>query len=212
MWDNIPIDSRQVTPSLNELDENINYPYIGMIFYSEFEDDYYKVLTLEDGYRIGRTGEVIRISQVIDPVPALIIKGYFIGEYEEYVLKGNTATMIKTAYIDEARYLHLVYADSSDHNVGYVLGTEGFSPEITENPNNTETDYRLDIRTKDNLTHLIKVLTTVNLIDPKGDEVELSIQKIDRERYICWKYKTETNNWKPLISVREITGRDGREI
>jgi hypothetical protein len=90
MWNNIPIDSRLVTPSLNKLDENINFPYIGMIFYSEFEDSYYKVLTLEDGYRVGRTGEVVRISQVIDPDPKLKITGYFIGSYEHCSLKENT--------------------------------------------------------------------------------------------------------------------------
>jgi len=212
MWKNIPIDSRQVTTSLNELDENITYPYIGMIFYSEFEDDYYKVLSLEDGYRVGRTGQITRASQIDSPSEDNKIPGYFIGDYEQYVLKGNTATMVKTAYIDQAGFLHIVFADNSDHNVGYVIGDPGFSPEITENPNNTETDYRLDIKMQDNITHLFKQLTTINLNGPKGDEVELSIEKINRERYICWKYKIEDDTWKPLISIAEITGKDGKEV
>ena len=49
MWDNVPIDTREVIDSINELDNFIQYPYIGMIFYSKFEDDYYRVLSLEDG-------------------------------------------------------------------------------------------------------------------------------------------------------------------
>ena len=160
MWKNIPIDSRQVTPSLNELDENITYPYIGMIFYSEFEDDYYKVLSLEDGYRVGRTGQIVRASQVDNPDENNKIPGYFIGGYEQYILKGNTATMVKTAYIDQAGFLHIVFADNSDHNVGYIIGESGFSPTITAIKENGVT-----------------TITTTNLVD--GKEVQSEVKILD---------------------------------
>ena len=58
MWDNLPLDSRAITESLSEMDKYITYPYVGMVFYSKFEDDYYKVLSLEDGYKNNRNGEV----------------------------------------------------------------------------------------------------------------------------------------------------------
>lgn len=210
MWNNIPIDARQITPSLNELDENINYPYIGMVFYSEFEDDYYKVITLEDGYRIGRTGEIVRASQTDNPNPALMVPGYFVGSYEQLILRGNTDTMISSAYIDENGFLHLVYADNSDHNVGFIKGNTGFSPEITENSNNNSTTYRLDIKTKDNITHLTKTLTTSNLKGPKGEdgsEVELRVYN----NKIQWKLKKD-DEWIDLVSLNALLGDVYNEI
>jgi hypothetical protein len=177
MWNNIPLDSRQITPSLNELDENINYPYVGMIFYSQFEDDYYKVLSVESGYRIGRTGSIVRASSVNNVDKNMEISGYFVGEYEQYVLKGNTNTMIKKAYIDDAGYLHIVFADDQDTNVGYVIGDPGYCPQISENSDNdmetlSNLIYKLDIQYCDELTHLKKILTTENLIGPYVVNIE----------------------------------------
>ena len=170
-WDNIPLDSRFITASLNELDDYIHYPYIGMIFYSIFEDDYYKVTSLESGYRINRLGTIVRASELDEPSTNVEIPKYFVGTYEQYVLKGNTNTMIKKAYIDVSGYLHIVFNDDRDTNVGYVRGDSGYCPQIKENENNNITNledllYKLDIKYCDEITHLQKEFTTPNLIGP----------------------------------------------
>jgi len=126
MWKNIPVDGRLVTSSLNELDDKIHFPYIGMIFYSEFEDKYYKVLSTEDGYRIGRTGKIVRKQADYNPGPYDIVPGYFVGEYIEYVNGGGgEGRTIRSTNIDNEGYLHVIYSDGVDDNVGKVVGDIG---------------------------------------------------------------------------------------
>ena len=59
---------------------------------------------------------------------------------------------------EEAYVLGMAFTEESLEGAGALKGEDGFSPVITENPNNTEDIYRLDIETKDDK------FTTPNLI------------------------------------------------
>ena len=176
MWDNVPIDTREVIDSINELDNFIQYPYIGMIFYSKFEDDYYRVLSLEDGYRDIRAGKIYRKSQVENVNNYIKLDNYFVGSYEQFTLKGNSATMIKKAEIRNG-YLYITFYDGQETNVGYVTGDPGYCPQITEDENNdletiTDLIYKLNIKFCDEDDHLLKTLVTPNLIGPYVVNIE----------------------------------------
>lgn len=176
MWDNVPIDTREVIDSINELDNFIQYPYIGMIFYSKFEDDYYRVLSLEDGYRDIRAGKIYRKSQIENVNNYIKLDNYFVGSYEQFTLKGNSATMIKKAEIRNG-YLYITFYDGQETNVGYVIGDPGYCPQITEDENNdletiTDLIYKLNIKFCDEDDHLLKTLVTPNLIGPYVVNIE----------------------------------------
>ena len=83
---NGPLDSREVITSLNDMDYFIFYPYIGMIFYSIYEDRYYKVLTTVDGFKDSKTGVITRQDNWGDR-----IHDYFVGKYEELDFNGKSA-------------------------------------------------------------------------------------------------------------------------
>ena len=172
MWKNIPLDDRVKTESLLKIDEYIQFPYIGMIFYSELEDDFYKVTGLADGYKVLRTGSVTREKN-----PGSIkIENYFIGTYEQLTLKGNLASSITKAEIRNG-YLYITFFDGKEVNAGYVMGEDGFSPQISENVlNNLDINvgkliYKLDILFK-NKKNLPEVLTTENLIGPYIEDIK----------------------------------------
>ena len=179
MWKNLPIDSRQYTKSLAKLDEYISYPWVGMLFYSEEEDDFYKVISLEDGYKSIRTNKVVRREEMGDVAGIRPIKGYFIGEYEQLTLKGNIASSIVKAEIREG-YLWITFHDGTDVNTGYVLGDPGYSPQIVENEDNNETQYKLDI-TYQTLSNILRKYTTPNLIGPQGIQGETGLDGKDVE-------------------------------
>lgn len=84
MWDNKPLDTRFIIPSINEIDDCLHFPYIGLVFYSKFEDKYYKVTSLASGYRINREGTIVRGNFLDNNTSAIEIKGYFVGNYEEF--------------------------------------------------------------------------------------------------------------------------------
>ena len=83
---NGPLDSREVITSLNDMDYFIFYPYIGMIFYSIYEDRYYKVLTTVDGFKDSKTGVITRQDNW-----GYRIHDYFVGKYEELDFNGKSA-------------------------------------------------------------------------------------------------------------------------
>ena len=169
MWKNIPIDCRLETDSLNELDDFITYPYIGMIFYSKEEDDYYKVLSLAPGYRVSRTGEIVRNDTGGPEIP-----GYFVGKYEQYKLKGNTKTMIKKAYIKDGD-LYIVFYDDQEIRVGHVTGEDGYSPQVSKIEDFSDPlNYisKIKVTYLDRITEKEVNVITKNLVGPYVINVE----------------------------------------
>ena len=61
-----------------------------------------------------------------------------------------------------AEEAYILANDYTDEKIGGAGGVPGFSPKITENPNNTDTDYKLDIETADGM------FTTPNLMGAGG--------------------------------------------
>ena len=74
---------------------------------------------------------------------------------------------------DDAYILGMDYVDEKLDNDGGIKGEDGFSPIITENPDNTDEVYKLDVTTKDG------TFTTANLIGKQGVQ---GIQGIQGER------------------------------
>jgi len=147
MWKNIPLDCRTVTKNLLEIDKYIQYPYIGMIFYSQEEDNYYKVLSLENGYKNLRSGNIVRYNEN-DHNHTTILKDYFVGNYEEFTLKGNSNTMISSAEIRNG-YLYLIFFDGKETNVGYVKGDLDSSKYYTkEQVDNLLNSLKLELEEK----------------------------------------------------------------
>lgn len=81
MWNGVPIDDRYIANSLDSLNEDIHFPYVGLIFYTKQEGKYYKVLSCKDGYRVGPNGPMS--PDYIEG--AYIIPNYYIDQFDELI-------------------------------------------------------------------------------------------------------------------------------
>lgn len=89
---NEPLDPRQIVDCIDNY-KSIQYPWIGMSFYSVAEKKWYQVITLVPGYLVYKTGKIEHNL----PSGTLykdyeVIQNAFIGEYKDFidaVLKGE---------------------------------------------------------------------------------------------------------------------------
>jgi len=223
MWANLPIDGRLVTPSLNELDDKIHFPYVGMIFYSEFEDKYYKVLSVEDGYRNNRIGRIIRINADYAVNPIDIIPGYFVGTYEEYENGAKESRSITSTNIDTQGYLHIIYTDGVDEKVGKVVGNEGpigpSGPSIELMVDNRQPDPFIQYRpVTDPPSSWIDLYDTGLLKGKKGDTGSqgpqgpgVQLRVTDENELQTKATNASPDKWTFLFDLNELKGETGSQ-
>lgn len=81
--ENKSLDSKQKIQSLSEID-TITDPYVGLLFFSEQEDTYYKVNSLKEGYLIYTTNEISSTRPSGNEYETYeIIPNKLVGTYEE---------------------------------------------------------------------------------------------------------------------------------
>lgn len=207
MWKNLPLDSRCVTPSLDDMDNYVTHPYTGLVFYSKKEDDFYKVLEICDGYKDIRSRKISR-NRTKD---SRILTGYYVKKYEPLSLGKKDG--IVDAYIEDG-YLYIVLDEQRTKiiKVGKVVGEPGFSPQISENENNNldpskgELIYKLDTLFENLEGERVK-LTTPNLIAPYVIGISLN-----ENNQIIFTLSNGTSYSIGPIGIRDITLNDNGDL
>ena len=82
----LPLDIRTRLETLDEVAE-IEYPYIGMLFYVKETDKYYSVKSLKS-------------EELVPGIPATAIENYRVGEYEEFEADSSTEEDILISGVD----------------------------------------------------------------------------------------------------------------
>ena len=116
--------------------------------------------------------------------------------YEIWLEQGNAGT--EQDFLNSLKGADgtMSFDDLTDEQKASLKGDDGFSPNITENADNTEEVYKLDIETKDG------TFTTPNLKGEQGDE--------GKSAYQVWLDKGNTGSEEDFLN--SLKGADGTSV